>query len=149
MIRRSKILAFNPTEEVEATRLTEWAKLARWHGFALAELLVMIPNGAYLGADARGRAITMAKLKRTGFRSGVYDYLLAVPSPTAPGLWLELKRRQGNQRTPEQVAFGAIMQRLGWRCEVAQGWQAAADIIVAYLDTCAAPQVRAIIDPHG
>ena len=145
----ARSLNFNPLEEVEATRLTEWAKLTRWQGVTVHELLIMIPNGAYLGADARTRAIVMAKLKRTGFRPGVYDYLLAVPCEQYPGLWLELKRRKGGQRSPEQAQFARIMESVGWRCELAKGWEDAAQQIRAYLDTCAAPQVRVIIKPHG
>nr|WP_294525785.1 hypothetical protein [uncultured Rhodopila sp.] len=147
-MRLGKLLAFNPLEEVEAARLVEWSKLARWHGYALRDLLIMVPNGAYLGSDARTRAITMAKLKRAGFRNGVYDYLLAVPSPNHPGLWVELKRRKGAQRSPEQVQFGKLMESLGWLCAVAKGWEEASAAIVGYLDTCAPPQVRAIIGAH-
>jgi hypothetical protein len=128
-----KLKAPLPTEDDEAQCLIEWARWQKWKGRRLSDLLVMIPNGAYLGGDARQRAITMAKLKRCGFRNGVSDYFLAVPRGTAGGLWLELKRRQLGVVSAEQSAFAAAMEALGYATAIAKGWEEAKDEINLYL----------------
>ena len=53
-------------------------------------LLLLVPNGAYLGNDLQQRHITMARMKRQGFRNGVFDYILPVPRAPYPGLWIGL-----------------------------------------------------------
>jgi hypothetical protein len=122
-----------PTEDDEATCLIQWARWQKWKGKRLSDLLVMIPNGAYLGGDAKQRAITMAKLKRMGFRNGVADYLLPIPRGTSPGLWIELKRRQLGIVSPAQAVFKLDMEALGWVCAICEGWEAAKDEINLYL----------------
>ena len=106
-----------------------WCEVARWRGWKISDLLIMVPNGAYLGADAKKRAQTMARLKRSGFRNGVFDYLLPVPiwSRTAippeilmPGLWLELKRTIGGRSSEDQAEFQGQMELFGWKCVVAK-----------------------------
>lgn len=128
-----KLKQIIPTEDDEAQWLIQWAHTQRYNGRKLSDLLIMIPNGAYLGGDARQRAITMAKLKRTGFRAGVFDYLLPIPRGSYPGLWLELKRRKGGVVSEEQLAFAAEMRALGWSIKVREGWEEAMDAINEYL----------------
>lgn len=111
----------------------QWARTQRYLTWRLSDLLLMIPNGAYLGSDPKQRAITMARMKRTGFRGGIFDYLLPVPRGTSPGLWVELKRRQKSQVSDEQRAFQLDMDRLGWRCVIARGWEEAKVAIESYL----------------
>ena len=128
-----KLKAPLPTEDDEATCLIQWARWQKWKGKRLSDLLVMIPNGAYLGGDVKQRAITKSKLKRMGFRNGVFDYILPVPRGTAPGLWLELKRRQLGIVSPAQAVFKLDMEQLGWVCAICEGWEAAKDEINLYL----------------
>lgn len=130
-----KLKAFIPSEDQEAQSLIEYATWRKWRGIRLSEVLVMIPNGAYLGGDPRQRAMTMGKLKRAGLRPGVYDYLLAVPTPKYPGLWLELKRQKLGVTSPEQVRFGELMAWLGWKCVVVKGWEQGKEAIEAHLAT--------------
>ena len=131
-----RVSAKVPTEEEECTWLFEWAKLTRWNGQPIANVLVHVPNGAYLGADPKTRAITMGKLKAMGVQPGVFDYLIPVPrmqgSTVCPGLWLEMKRTKRGEVSIEQEQFQGRMESLGWRCAIAKGWIEASRIIVDY-----------------
>lgn len=132
-----------PTEEQECTWLFEWAKLTQWNGEPISKVLVHVPNGAYLGADPKTRAITMGKLKAMGLQPGVFDYLIPVPvlkgSTVCPGLWLEMKRQLGGVVSADQKEFRVRMVRLGWHCAIAQGWPQAARIIEDYLSLGSKP----------
>jgi hypothetical protein len=129
-----------PTEEDECVNLYQWAQAKRWQGRPVSEYLIHVPNGAYLGADAKTRAITMGKLKAMGVQPGVFDYIVPVPISAdgpdkndCPGLWLEMKRTQGGIVSHDQKAFKRRMVVLGWRCEVAKGWAMASRIIEEHL----------------
>lgn len=123
-----------PCEEEECENLFQWAQAMRWRGRPISEYLIHIPNGAYLGADAKTRAITMGKLKAMGVQPGVYDYIVPVPIlPVCPGLWLEMKRTKGGEVSDDQKAFKRRMVVMGWRCEVAKGWVEASRIIEEHL----------------
>jgi hypothetical protein len=122
-----------PSEDMEAQCLIQWARVQRYQDKRLSDLLIMIPNGAYLGSDPKQRAITMARMKRCGFRSGVFDYLLAIPRGTYPGLWIELKRRQLGIVSEEQGLFKLDMESLGWKTAIAKGWEEAKEQIETYL----------------
>lgn len=126
-----------PTEEEECTWLFTWSKLTRWNGEPIANVLVHVPNGAYLGADPKTRSITMGKLKAMGLQPGVFDYLVPVPimkgHTICPGLWLEMKRTKGGTVSTEQEQFRDRMQALGWDCVIAKGWIEASRIIESYL----------------
>jgi len=134
-----------PTEEEECAWLFQWAQLTRWRGAPIADVLVHVPNGAYLGADPKTRAITMGKLKAMGLQPGVFDYLIPVLclapqkgcyTPPCPGLWLEMKRTKGGTVSAEQKTFRVRMETLHWRCEIAKGWIEASKIIEGYLQEC-------------
>jgi hypothetical protein len=122
-----------PVEEDECINLFQWAQTVRWRGRPISEYLIHVPNGAYLGADAKTRAITMGKLKAMGVQPGVYDYLIPVPLLACPGLWVEMKRLRGGGVSDDQKAFKRRMIEMGWRCEVAKGWVVASRIIEDHL----------------
>lgn len=122
-----------PLEEDECVNLFQWAQVKRWRGRPISEYLIHIPNGAYLGADPKTRAITMGKLKAMGVQPGVYDYLIPVPLLACPGLWVEMKRTKRGEVSEDQKTFKIRMVELGWRCEVAKGWVAASAIIEDHL----------------
>ena len=124
-----------PSEQEECEWLMQWAKTQRFKGWPLEEILIHVPNGAYLGPDARTRAITMGKLKAIGLQPSVSDYILPVPLWTrkCPGLWLEMKRTEGGTLRAGQKTFLQRMLELGWRCEVAKGWVEASAIIKDHL----------------
>lgn len=127
------VVAPVPVEEEECVNLIEWAKAVRWRGRPIAEVLIHVPNGAYLGADAKTRAITMGKLIAMGVQPGVFDYLIPVPAAPCTGLWLEMKRTKGGTVSDEQKAFRRRMSVFGWRCEIAKGWVEASRIIEEHL----------------
>lgn len=134
-----------PKEEVEAKSLLDWAHWRIWTAddgrrWRLSELIIHVPNGAYLGADPKTRAITMGKLRSAGVRPGVFDYIIPVPCPRLryPGLWLELKRLKSSPSdvSDEQKTFEADMQELGWRTQICKGWVQASECIDRYLSCC-------------
>jgi hypothetical protein len=122
-----------PTEDDECQNLIQWADYARHQGFRIADYLVMIPNRVKLVGDLRQRAITMASWKRCGFKKGASDYILAIPTPKYPGLWLEMKRTELSVTSEEQLDFQAKMRAVGYACAIAKGWEEAKEAINLYL----------------
>lgn len=122
-----------PTEGDEAECLIRWASMRRHRGHRLSDFLIMIPNGAVLAGDVRERAIAMARMKRQGFRPGVFDYLLAIPVEPYPGLWVELKRQKLGVVSDEQKRFELAMSVMGWATAIAKGWDEARAVIEKYL----------------
>lgn len=128
-----KLKALLPTESQEAESLWQWAQVKRHNGRPLADFLIMVPNGAYLGGDVRQRAITMAKLKRQGFKVGVSDYFLTLAFGEKHGLFVELKRRHLSVTSPEQTQFQLDMIAQGYQAVIARGWEEAKAQIESYL----------------
>lgn len=124
-----------PREDEECKWLVAWASTQRWHGFKLERLLILVPNGAYHGADRRAGAVVARKLREKGLVPGTFDYLLAIPDfkRRVAGLWLEMKRTRGGVVSEEQLIFMTSMQELGYQCEVARGWVEASEKILRYL----------------
>jgi hypothetical protein len=120
-------------EEDECVFLFQWAQAKRWNGHPISDYLIHVPNGAYLGADPKTRAITMGKLKAMGLQPGVYDYLVPVPLLNCPGLWVEMKRTKLGKISEDQKNFKIRMIEFGWRCEIAKGWVEASRIIEEHL----------------
>lgn len=122
-----------PTEDDECANLIQWASLVRHNGFRLSDHLVMIPNRVKLTGDARARAITMNSWKRAGFKVGASDYILALPTPRYPGLWLEMKRTELSITSDEQKEFQAKMRAVGYAAVICEGWESAKNEIELYL----------------
>lgn len=125
-----------PTEYQEQVAVIDWwAVYAPTRGIPV-HLLLAIPNGAYLGADARMRAMVMNKLKRSGLRVGVPDLFLAVTRPCFSGLWLEMKRRKGSNSSLsiDQVTMLGDLRRQDYSAVVCYGADEAIRAIQAYLD---------------
>lgn len=61
------------------------------------------------------------------------DTFLPVPIGPWHGLFVELKRRRGGRLSPEQMLWRTTLQRMGYRVEVALGWEAAAAVIETYV----------------
>jgi hypothetical protein len=137
--RPFKLAAPIPTEGDECASLLQWASVTRHKGQRLSDVLILIPNGAVLAGDARERAIQMARMKKLGFKAGVSDYLLAVPSGNLHGLWIEMKRTVFAVTSPEQIAFQKRMSALGYACVTPKGWEKARAAIREYLCSTSAP----------
>lgn len=124
-----------PTEDDECQSLLQWAAMKRHNGHRISDYLVMIPNRVKLVGDLRQRAITMNIWKRCGFKAGASDYILAIPTPKYPGMWLEMKRTELSVTSPEQVEFQDRMTAVGYFCAITLGWEMAAKAIEDYLCT--------------
>jgi hypothetical protein len=113
--------------------LMGWAAVRRYKGRPVSDLLVHYPAGG------KRNPREAARLKRMGVRAGIPDYFLHVPVKGWAGLWIELKRPKAGavkagattERQDEQLR---LMASLGYRAEVAYGWEQAADIIADYLN---------------
>lgn len=130
--------AARPSEHAEQVAVCDWWRVA-CKEYGLPEFaLLAIPNGAHLAGDARGRAIKMANLKRSGLRPGALDLLLAVPlkyimgGHLLCGLWIEMKRKP-NKPSPEQEEFILYLRQRGYHVVVAWSADEAITAIKAYL----------------
>lgn len=128
-----KLKALLPTEDDECQNLVQWAGVKRHKGFLLLDYLVMIPNRVRLSGSPKERAMIMASWKRTGFKVGASDYILAIPTPRYPGLWLEMKRTELSVTTEEQIQFQSRMIAIGYCAKICLGWEAAKFEIERYL----------------
>lgn len=115
-----------PTEEVEQTHLIRWTVA---HAKAVPELLLLhaIPNG---GLRSKSEA---ARMKAAGVKAGVPDLFLPVARNGCHGLYIELKRRHGGRVSSDQVKWMEALQRQGYCCALAKGWDMAAEVICDYL----------------
>ena len=130
-----------PSEHDSQAAVCDWWRLA-CKGYGLPEFALMaVPNGAHLAGDAKGRAIKMANLKRTGLRPGVPDLFLAVPhlfhcldgtTAAIPGLWIEMKRRP-NKPSPEQESVLLYLRQRGYHVCICYSAEEAIRAISAYL----------------
>lgn len=115
-----------PTEEVEQTHLFRWTVV---HAKAVPELLLLhaIPNG---GLRSKSEA---ARMKAAGIKAGVPDLFLPVARNGCHGLYIELKRRVGGRVSAEQIEWMDVLQRQGYCCALAKGWEMAAGVLCDYL----------------
>lgn len=128
-MRASRVI---PLEFQEQIAVIDW-----WRAFAPTigqdeRLLFAIPNGSFLAGDARARSRQTAKLKATGMRPGMLDLFLALPTHAFPGMFCEMKRKQGGITSPEQVVMISLLRRAGYNVIVARGADEAIKAIRAY-----------------
>lgn len=127
----------NEESAIQRQLIKWWA--ANCRHFGVPELcLFSIPNGG--NGDARRGSI----MKAEGQRKGAPDLFLAVlafdrtPAGTcghkagAPGLFLELKRREGVV-SPEQEVFHSLLRKQGYQVSVCRTLTSCIDTITAYL----------------
>lgn len=91
-------------------------------------MLYHVPNGG-----SRNR-IEAARLKAQGVKSGVPDIVLPAARGEYHGLYIELKRQRGGRISEEQKKWIAGLTEQGYRAEVCEGWEAAAKVIIEYLE---------------
>lgn len=115
-----------PLEEVEQIQLFRWTE--NWAS-TTPELLLLhaIPNG---GLRSKSEA---ARMKAAGVKAGVPDLFLPVAKNGCHGLYIELKRQKGGRVSPDQVAWMETLQKQGYCCALARGWEMAAEVICDYL----------------
>jgi hypothetical protein len=111
-------------EHQHQVALFRWAKLQC--AYPELDLLFAIPNGGH-----RNKA-TAGKLKAEGVKAGVPDLFLPVQRGGYAGLFIEMKAGR-NKPTLEQASWHLKLSHQGYRVSVCYGWEAARDLIVAYL----------------
>lgn len=116
-----------PTESQEQQWLMAWVKLESARRPEL-QLLYHIPN------EGRRSRATGARMRAEGLKKGVPDLCLPVPRGGYHGLYIELKRRKGGRVSDDQRGWIEALARMGYRAEICQGWQAAAEMIGKYLE---------------
>lgn len=103
----------------------------------LREFLIAIPNGAILcDLTQQKRAARMSYLIAEGFKKGVSDLFLAVPTPKHYGLWLEMKAPGKTIRSlsEEQADYLLRFKRMGYQAKWAPGFDVAKQVIIDYLN---------------
>lgn len=126
---RRRLVASEHDEQ--AALVTWWTIYAQTRGIH-PSLLFAIPNGAYLGADPKRRAITMGKLKATGLRPGVPDLMLAIPVGLYHGLYVEMKAEEGTVSVEQKIMLGELGKQ-GYCTAVAFGFDRAKRVVEGYL----------------
>ena len=130
-------------EDAEQRALVEWAgmhRLApapnRQPGASILTYLFAIPNGG--SRDVR----EAARMKAHGVKAGVHDLMLALPHDGWAGLWIEMKKRRDQFKTPgeakravsdAQHEWADLMRLAGYKVVVAYGAAEAIEAIKAYL----------------
>lgn len=122
-------LAHNGTEDNHQAAIFCWAaqpaQQARYPEFQ--RLLFAIPNGG------ERNIIVAAKMRATGTKADVSDICLAVARRGYHGLFIELKKFGGKPR-PGQIAFIEAAKAQGFYAGVYEGWEAARDLLVWYMN---------------
>ena len=99
--------------------------------------LFSIPNGAYLAGDKKRRIIQMVNLKKEGFKNGVSDLLLALPSLDKFGLWVEMKDQGSTYSSvsKDQRDHIALMNSVGYHAVWCAGSSEAIKEIKSYMSS--------------
>lgn len=117
-----------PSEANEQQWLFRWAWDMQHLKWPELELMHHIPNGG-----SRNR-IEAARLKGQGVKAGIPDVFLPVAKGGYHGLYIEMKKQHGGRVSPEQKDKIAKLREQGYRVEVCEGFQIAADVIEAYME---------------
>lgn len=108
---------------------TEHINTVNWFNYQFPELA----QDFHHFANERKCSIQQGRtLKRMGVKKGVSDFFLAFPQNGKSGLWIELKVGK-NKPTPEQLAFAERKVFRGYQVAFVWGFEAAKEIIIAYL----------------
>ena len=115
------------SEHAEQASLIRMCELheAKYPGL---ELIHAIPNGG------KRHVAVAKKLKAEGVKAGVPDVFLPVPRGDAHGLYIELKAKGGNVSDAQRNMLTAL-EKQGYACIVAYGWENAWAEIKAYLES--------------
>lgn len=124
---------FEPTEFDEQRLVIDWWAhvCVRWRlpDFAL----FAVPNANMLYSAAKNRFAVGQRMKDQGVRSGIPDLMLAVVTPVAPGLYVEMKRKKGGERKPEQIVVIDYLRTQGYHALFCNGADEAMRAIGGYL----------------
>ena len=117
----------SPLESVEQETIFNWTR-ARQTDVPQLELAYGTMNGVRVNPGLRG------KMKKQGNKSGVPD--IVIPAWSAdkkhPGLYIELKRRQGGKVSDEQKRYMQLLANEGYMACVCHGSDEAICTICEY-----------------
>lgn len=112
----------NTEEEDAQGAVIEWAKAQPFNRRKVFDYLIHHPAEGVRGHKTRATAIKL------GLKRGVLDLQLIVPIGTVPGLWIEMKAKDGRW-SKEQDEFRVIAEGMGYEvCEARSSEQAIAII---------------------
>ena len=114
------------SEHGEQVTLFDWAR-CMLGAYPQLEWMFAIPNGG-----KRDKA-TAARLKDEGVKAGVPDICLAYPAGKWHGLFIEMKYGD-NAPTAQQECWIRALNTAGYLAVVAWGFEAAKEVIEAYLE---------------
>lgn len=112
----------------------EQAALIQWAAFMAAKE----PRLKLLNASLNGVRLSPSQsilAKKSGMKKGYPDLFLPVATPSFHGLFIELKRKDGNPSdvSKEQREWLADLYGQNYKALVCYGWEDAAQVISAYL----------------
>ena len=115
------------TEEQHQMSVTEWWAWAcrKYH---VPERLLFHPP-----SEGVRSVVFAARLKKVGWRKGMADIQLFVPSSRYHALFIELKAMKGRP-TPEQLAYLEDLRAQGYAACLCYGDEAAISCIMDYMD---------------
>lgn len=116
------------TEYAEQVALFMWAALNKQKYPLLENLMFAIKNEEKTGSKVVG-----GRFKAAGVKSGTADIFVSIPNKGYHGLYIEMKKF-GGRTSKAQLKFAENVksQHYGWVC--CEGWEAARDMIIQYLD---------------
>lgn len=141
-------MRYRHLEEGEQATLLEWASYIfvtanDGRSVCLHDLIVAIPNGAYLAGDEKQRGAQMGRLLALGLTPGAADVFVMLARGQWHGLFIEMKKRRKDFASaadarravsPLQRGFGELAQRMGFRYVVCYGFDEAKHAIESYVD---------------
>lgn len=109
-----------------------------WYGMQyplFRDCLFSSANGAHLAGTKQQRIKQIAVMKREGFKPGVSDLQLAVPSRNYHGLWLEMKDegKTNCSVSDEQFDHLQLMRFMGYSAMWCAGFNEAKSAIKYYM----------------
>lgn len=93
----------------------------------MRNLLFAVPNGGLRDK------VTASKLKMEGVLAGVPDIFFAHPSPSAYGLFIEMKKTVGGSTSAVQKKILNALREEGYVCVVARGSEEAYKNLLDYI----------------
>lgn len=115
------------TEEQHQMSVTEW--------WAWACRKYHVPEHLFFHPPSEGvrSVVFAARLKKVGWRKGMADIQLFVPSSRYHALFIEMKAMKGRPQ-PEQLAYLADLRAQGYAACLCYGDEAAINCIMDYMD---------------
>lgn len=108
-------------ESDEQRQLIQYVRSKPWGQF-----LFHIPN------ESIGGYGWMIRNRQMGMKKGVPDLMLPVPMHGYHGLFIEMKA-QGGRLSIEQKSWIKALETFGYKAVVCVGWEAARDVLEAYM----------------